>query len=406
MAYSVTGLDDNEMYPANNRMLYTLSSTNTAQPNFRYIADIYINGSPDYNRLEVVGHPTYSSGVVDISGIVQTFLDSHPEDNTTTFKQCGNHVCGFTVQFGEKYGASSGITTYPNITSKSALAFNGVFDEREYLSYDFRSYIVNDSDSNLLTDCPRIEVTTTDKYCVGYLNTTTNSAKYLRIRTFEADGSFQDEVTILNPYNTVSSNGTRSVDIDVSYAWLTTLVTADLATGTAPFIVSNTSYYTVDLLDSTLTQSTETITVYIVEQCSKSTPVRFKFMNNYGHYDYFTFLGASRKITDIKRSNYKSDNYKWSASGYLGNSRYRGNTQHQTVLSDAFTINSDWITEDQSIWLAQLVDSPDVFIYDGSDLVSVNIIDSSYETRYEASQQLFNLTVTYKLSYNRKRQRR
>jgi len=85
MALTVTGLSDSGFYPANNDMFYTLSSTNTAQANFRYIADIYINGASTYNRIEVVAHPTYSSGVVDISGIVQSYLTSNPEDNTTTF---------------------------------------------------------------------------------------------------------------------------------------------------------------------------------------------------------------------------------------------------------------------------------------------------------------------------------
>jgi hypothetical protein len=70
------------------------------------------------------------------------------------------------------------------------------------------------------------------------------------------------------------------------------------------------------------------------------------------------------------------------------------------------TINSDWITEAESIWLEQLVTSPDVYIYDGSDLVSVNITESAYQTRYEASQQLFNLVISFTYSQNRKRQRR
>jgi hypothetical protein len=84
----------------------------------------------------------------------------------------------------------------------------------------------------------------------------------------------------------------------------------------------------------------------------------------------------------------------------------RGLNQYETILDDTITINSDWITEDESIWLEQLVTSPDVYIYDGSNLVAVNITNANYETKYEASQQLFNLVISFTYSQNRKRQRR
>lgn len=406
MALTVTGLTDGEFYPANNVMLYTLSSTNTGQSNFRYIADVYVNGSSDYNRIEVVAHPTYSSGVVDISGIVQTFLTGNPEDNTTTFKQCGNHVCSYVVQFGEQYGASSGVTTYPDLTSKTAYAYNGVFNPIEYLSYNPNIWRLSDVFSQWLTDNPRIEVTTTDKLNIGFLNKTTNEGKYLQVDSYDAAGSFQDSVTILNPYNTISANADMSIDVNVGYAWLLSLTNADLATGSTPFVGVDTSYYILTMKDSVSGQSSENLRVYVVDQCTKGTPVRFKFMNNYGKYDYFTFLGATKKNTDIKRNNYKSDSYKWSSAGYSGNSRNRGTTQFETKLDDTINVQSDWITQAQSVWLEQLFTSPDVYVYSGTDLIAVNIIDSSYQTKYEASEQLFNLSLSFKYNYNRVRQRR
>ena len=405
MALTITGLADSGFYPANNDMFYTLSSTNTAQANFRYIADIYINGASTYNRIEVVAHPTYSSGVVDISGIVQSYLTSNPEDNTTTFKQCGNHICSYVVQFGEQYGASSGVTTYPNITSKTAYAYNGVFNPIDYLSYNDAAYKLGNTSSNFLTDNPRIEVTATDKLNIGFLNNTTNEGKFLEISSYEPDGSFADTVTILNPYNTISANGDRSIDINVGFAWLNSLVTADFVSGSAPFLL-NPGSYTIRILDSTSAASSETLTIYLVDQCTKGTPVRFKFMNNYGHYDYFTFLGATKKNTDIKRNLYKSDNNKWSTSGYLGNARNRGTTQFETVLNDTINVQSDWITEAQSVWLEQLVSSPDVYVYEGSNLVAVNIVDTNYQTKYVSNDQLFNLSLSFRYNYNRTRQRR
>lgn len=84
----------------------------------------------------------------------------------------------------------------------------------------------------------------------------------------------------------------------------------------------------------------------------------------------------------------------------------RGLNQYETILDDTITINSDWITEAESEWLEQLVTSPDVYIYEGANLVSVNITNANYETKYVASQQLFNLVISFTYSQNRKRQRR
>ena len=97
----------NSYAPAYNQMIFTLSSTNVAQSNFRYIADIYVNGSSDYTRLEVGKNPSNGYGTFDVSGIIQNFLTRDAEDNTTTFKQCGNSIASYIVQFGEQYGASS-----------------------------------------------------------------------------------------------------------------------------------------------------------------------------------------------------------------------------------------------------------------------------------------------------------
>ncbi len=129
-------------------------------------------------------------------------------------------------------------------------------------------------------------------------------------------------------------------------------------------------------------------------------------MNNYGKYDYFTLTNAKTKTTAIKRNTFKSNPNDWSGVNYNYNRMSRGVVQYETILDDTITIQSDWITEAESAWLEQLVTSPDVYIYEGANLVSINITDSSYSTKYVASEQLFNLSVTFQYSQNRKRQRR
>jgi hypothetical protein len=388
-------------------MIFTLSSTNVAQSNFRYIADIYVNGSSDYTRLEVGRNPSNNYGTFDVAGIIQNFLTRDFEDNTTTFKQCVNSIASYIVQFGEQYGASSGITNYPNLTTSSGYCFNGVFSPLDFLDFATNTYVLQNISSQFLTDRPTFESRTGEKLILGFMTNAVNEGYFLEVKTYSSDGTLFNTVDIQNPYAALSNREDRSINLRVDYDWLSNLTDSDLASGTTPIFDNNWKYYDVVIQNISKSQVSETIRIYAGEDiCSKYTPIRFKFMNNYGKYDYYTFTGAMTKNTNIKRNTYKSNPNQWSGTNYSYSTTSRGLSQYETILDDTITINSDWITEAESIWLEQLVTSPDVYIYDGSNLVSVNITDSSYQTKYEASQQLFNLVVSFTYSQNRKRQRR
>ena len=396
----------NSYAPAYNQMIFTLSSTNVAQSNFRYIADIYVNGSSDYTRLEVGKNPSNGYGTFDVSGIIQNFLTRDAEDNTTTFKQCGNSIAYYIVQFGEQYGASSGITNYTNLTSSSGYAFNGVFEPNNFLTFATNTYVLENASSQFLTDQPTFKTITGEKMAFGFMTDAVNEGYNLEIVTYYDEGTVFNTVRVQNPYAALSNRADRSINVRVDYDWINSLTNPDLSFGSLPIFVTNWEYYEVKIKNSGGTVVSETIRIYPGEICSKYEPIRFKFMNNYGKYDYYTFTGAKTKSTNIKRNTYKSNPNQWSGTNYNYSRTSRGLSQYETVLDDTITINSDWITQLESIWLEQLVTSPDVYIYEGANLVSVNITNANYETKYEASQQLFNLVISFTYSQNRKRQRR
>lgn len=393
--------------PAYNQMIFTLSSNNSAQPNFRYIADIYVNGSSEYTRLEVGKNPANSYGTFDVSGIIQNFLSRDADDNTTTFKQCPNSIASYEVKFGEQYGASSGITNYPNLTTSSGYAYNGVFDSLSFLDYSVNTYVLNSSGSNFLTDRPTFETRAGEKLILGFMTDLSNEAYNLEIVSYYDEGTIFNTVRTTNPYASIANRQDRSINVRVDHDWLSSLTNSDLSFGTTPIFSASYDYYDVRIKNSSGTIVSETIRIYPGEDiCSKYDPIRFKFMNNYGKYDYYTFTGAKTKTTNITRNTYKSNPNQWSSTNYNYNRMSRGLNQYETILDDTITINSDWITEAESIWLEQLVTSPDVYIYEGGNLVSVNITNANYDTKYVASQQLFNLVISFTYSQNRKRQRR
>ena len=118
------------MDPAFNAINWVVSSTNTAQANFEYICDISITGQTFAGgatslRLKTPADPVYGRGVFNIAPIVRKYLTGDIGDTIFGFQQCSNSIKEYTLQFGELYGASSGIIAYPNLTSSTAkYAFN------------------------------------------------------------------------------------------------------------------------------------------------------------------------------------------------------------------------------------------------------------------------------------------
>jgi hypothetical protein len=65
---------------------------------------------------------------------------------------------------------------------------------------------------------------------------------------------------------------------------------------------------------------------------------------------------------------------------------------------------SNWITEEQSEWLLDLLSSPVVYAYDGT-LVAVNIDATTYEVKKHIQDNAFFIELDLSYSFESKRQR-
>jgi hypothetical protein len=65
---------------------------------------------------------------------------------------------------------------------------------------------------------------------------------------------------------------------------------------------------------------------------------------------------------------------------------------------------SNWITEEQSEWLLDLLSSPVVYAYDGT-LVAVNIDTNTYEVKKHIQDNAFFIELDLSYSFESKRQR-
>jgi hypothetical protein len=118
------------------------------------------------------------------------------------------------------------------------------------------------------------------------------------------------------------------------------------------------------------------------------------WLNRAGGWDFFSFTKDSKKTVDIERSEFTKI-LDWNYN--VGD---RGDTIFAQKAKENFTVNSNWITEGESIWLEELLTSPEVYHLSGTNKLPLVITDTNYEVKTYLRNQLFNLVINYRYSYN------
>lgn len=146
--------------------------------------------------------------------------------------------------------------------------------------------------------------------------------------------------------------------------------------------------------------------------------IRIKFLNRHGSWSYFNFDRGRKQTITGTRNEVKTISYdrtflqaKFGAVNTdedYAISKLRGNDILSIKANETWTINTDWITEEEYLFLSQeLVYSQQVFIFydqyimsDNSVVECVNIpiviTDSSFEVKTTWRDKLFNLQITFK----------
>lgn len=144
-------------------------------------------------------------------------------------------------------------------------------------------------------------------------------------------------------------------------------------------------------------------------ECTIYEPKQFMFMNKLGAFDYFTFTQDTKENHSISRNEYKKEvpwgDFQSRAWGYRGKTVMSGNVQKSYVA------NTNWISEVEYEFLAELVESPEVYVMEyypqNSSYLPVPIIitDTSYEIKTAVRDSIFNLTINYKMAVDTPMQR-
>jgi hypothetical protein len=214
--------------------------------------------------------------------------------------------------------------------------------------------------------------------------------------------SFVENVELsINPLGNGQPGRLLRIDIPTGYINLTGLFTN----------IDAVKYYTVRIGDDQeVNVWTELRTYVFDDECTIYNPQTFMFMNKLGGWDFWTFTLDTKETQSITKNEYKKEipwgDFQTQPYGYRGQSILSGKVQQD------FRANTNWISESEYNVLSELVRSPEVYVmvYRPSDdfyyPTPIIITDTSYEIKTAIRDQIFNLTINYKMAVDTPIQRK
>jgi hypothetical protein len=386
-------------WPICNNVTWVFSSTETAQPNFSFTVEVYLNGSL------LSTHEVYpENGNVAKFNITQigraVVSTNYPNESTLTIGEL-NPDDTWSLLVYEKYGTPPATQIGSSTATGSRNFLNGSFRFGDALTggWDYQDYDIDTGGKGdlFLTDFPRNR-----KDLVAY-----QEYKYLSIINSGGD-NLTGHVKLYNISGTqiasatwIGTLGTGLVTPFINVAPInlvgdTSLVQSDF---------DNCYYYTIQLKQTaTPTKVSEIYKIYYDTSCSAYSRRRLHWINKYGAWDSFTFTLLSEDSTDVTINDYSRVTGRWNISN---NYVYSLSDGHQMTLSkfvqDKLILNSDWIHQDVQQWLVrELYESPRVYLqndFGNSNLEPVNVTNANYilKQRKKAGliQELVQINRTY-----------
>lgn len=414
--------------PRGQRLIYALTSTSTAQSGFRVQAAVFKVSTNETFSFMLSVDPT-GSILYDLSSLVNL---RNYEDDPDLHARVGfnDETAGtgyeeYQVSFTE-FWIVGGVLT-PNVAGKviaePILVNNGYFQMRDGYSpntnvgtinvrYALSSVAVSRAMSDRFAD--------THKWTsIGSANVGTIYSGSIYIPVREADYGLlfipgtDDYLTsnIVDKYRIVIIDSAGAPHTYTSASFPANLVLQlgvypanlndDPAVTEKPSMYPGWRYYRLEFLSAANLIVCARYIFYNAEEWGqwdcRYTPVRLAWVNSRGGWDYFNFI-KKNEITDaIERKQYKQTRWRNNSPFYVSSDRVL--TDRETIVIQTLQVTSDWLQENEYVFLRGLLVSNQVHIVnDDGTFTPASVEDTSFLERRERNGKLYNLQLSIKYS--------
>lgn len=413
--------------PRGQRLLFYMTSTQTAQPGFRIRAEVTVTSTGETYAFFLSADP-YGGVIYDLGSLVtlRNFEDD-PDLHAYTGENeelIGKAWEGFSVTFQEYWTVSGVLTPQGSPTTAiEIVVVNGYYQMKDGYqpntnlgSIDMKYALSNGANSRVMSD--RFANTHTwTKLRSAYVGAPLPGSIFVPVR--EADyGQIVIPVgDTYMPANAVDKWRITIVDsAGASHTWTSgslagypiTLLGAypanlnDDATITEkPSMYPNWRYYILTLLNSGGLATAVRYVFYNSEDWGqwdcRYTPVRLAWVNSRSGWDYFNFIKKNEITDTMERKQYKQTRWRASSPFYLSSDRVL--TDRETLVTQTLSVTSDWVQENEYVFLRGLLVSNQVHIVnDDGTFTPCSIEDTSFLERKERNGKLYNIQLKVKYS--------
>jgi len=407
--------------PRGQRLLYRVESTNYTEDGFKYGVLIIDENTGREYEFFLDRSPNINDLLFDLAGVVKLYnsesvvntiqSDTIWEETeawkfyTIEFSEwwiiggiltlnAGSEISTETRVFNAYYQPSDGYK--PNVNDGDVYArFTLKNNTSRALSdrqWDTHTWLNGGQFNEYLTTTKTfIPVLSTDVGSISYLGTdiylSSNIATKVKMTFFPASGS--PIFTTLNFLGTpMEAFGCYPYNLEQQ------------STFPKPSDYPNWSRYYVQFIDNASTPRSMTYVFYNAElygqyDCRYQN-IRIGWVNSRGGWDYFNFIKKNEVTTSMERKQYKK--LLWNDVGTF-NADQRQLTDRDTIVTKTMSIISDWVQENEYVYLQSLYHSNQVvMLTDDGQVVPINITDNSFTQKKERNGKLFNITLQFKYS--------
>lgn len=370
-------------------MWHVVSSTNVAQPDFRFVFEIYVGSGAVFAGKMKVLPDSSGNGVIDVSRVVRSFLANYFAPITTASPFVIN-TDGISVPYIVAYGEEYGGTEYLGVSTLSYTSYNAYVGDTPGggshgpMANAFFNWATD-------RDITNIRMPRNGRCFLSYIN---DPAEDHTIEIQEVD---EDGV----PINVMLSFVSQPI---TSLKKLLVLdLNLEFINGSAAFnapptpIPSTAAGYRIRVIrDGAVDASEWAVVRWLCEPKVDATPVHF--MNRYGAFDTFHFTGPTRKSVDIERKTYQRI-----GSALTGSSLREYNTVTHVYADTVINYNtkhtwgrkftSGYVDDAAHEWLWQLVASPEVYFEHDAFYYPVRVKTAQWNERLTRFDKMYNLEL-------------
>jgi len=331
--------------------LWHIFDSNITSIDLKYVVDLYVGGVQQV-RVKLYPEPVTGIGYFDAGPIVRNTMTYQWLTPNTNVLMCEPNVSGqigqtYQYRIGEEY---SGVT-YLNLASGNVTAYNFVAPTFERKVADLTAY-----NGKALSNRPNeINAALGDNIYIG-----AKDVSGLVVSTYNfSNVKIADTI--------YSLGGTKA------FAQLN--VGSPALNNPTAVITSSVKYYTITIGTSTYRVNME---------CNpKYTSYNLHFMNHLGMFDTAKFDLASRLTMEVQKKSFEKRDYTLGASSvtyYDANKKYVDSKVNYLNKKDhAYKLTMNAPTDSQYEWLAELIDSPQVYFELDGYFYPVSIRNTNFE---------------------------